>query len=98
MTRFVNALFSKFPQFLRPGRHPKWRETNLAAQVPGWTRFAPARVQLQRQQAIPIASLRSLFETYINETGHAAAEFDPAHKEALFHEFIRWRSQHSEDQ
>jgi TRAP transporter TAXI family solute receptor len=39
VARFVEALNSKFDQFLRPPRHPKWREVNLAAQVPGWTRF-----------------------------------------------------------
>jgi TRAP transporter TAXI family solute receptor len=39
VARFVNALNAKFDAFLRPPRHPKWREVNLAAQVPGWTRF-----------------------------------------------------------
>lgn len=39
LTRFQQALAAKFEQFLRPPRHPKWREVNLAAQVPGWTRF-----------------------------------------------------------
>jgi TRAP transporter TAXI family solute receptor len=40
VARFVNALFEKFPRFQQPPRHPKWREVNLSAQVPGWTRFA----------------------------------------------------------
>jgi len=39
VARFVEAFTSKFPAFLQPPRHPKWREVNLAAQVPGWTRF-----------------------------------------------------------
>jgi TRAP transporter TAXI family solute receptor len=39
VARFVEALRARFPEFLRPPRHPKWREVNLAAQVPGWTRF-----------------------------------------------------------
>lgn len=42
VARFVEAFFAKFPTFLQPPRHPKWREVNLAAQVPGWTRFGPA--------------------------------------------------------
>lgn len=42
VARFVEAFFAKFPSFLQPPRHPKWREVNLAAQVPGWTRFGPA--------------------------------------------------------
>lgn len=42
LVRFQEALAAKFDQFLRPPRHPKWREVNLAAQVPGWTRFGAA--------------------------------------------------------
>ena len=40
VARFVEALVANFDAFLRPPRHPKWREVNLAAAVPGWTRFA----------------------------------------------------------
>ncbi len=39
VARFVEALRERFPDFLRPPRHPKWQEVNLDAQVPGWTRF-----------------------------------------------------------
>jgi len=42
LTRFVEAFNAKFQAFLQPPRHPKWREVNLAAQVPGWVRFQPA--------------------------------------------------------
>lgn len=40
---FVQAFHERFERFLRPPRHPKWREVNLEAQVPGWVRFDPAR-------------------------------------------------------
>jgi TRAP transporter TAXI family solute receptor len=39
VARFVEAFFTRFEEFQRPPRHAKWREVNLAAQVPGWTRF-----------------------------------------------------------
>jgi uncharacterized protein len=42
VSRFIEALQANFDAFLRPPRHPKWREVNLAAEVPGWTRFVPA--------------------------------------------------------
>lgn len=42
VTAFVNAFFENFEAFLRPPRHPKWREVNLAARVPGWTRLRAA--------------------------------------------------------
>lgn len=44
--RFVGALADRFAQFLQPPRHPKWRDVNLTAQVPGWTRFPPAQARL----------------------------------------------------
>jgi TRAP transporter TAXI family solute receptor len=43
VSRFVEAFSARFDAFLRPPRHPKWREVNLAAEVPGWTRFTPMR-------------------------------------------------------
>jgi len=49
VTRFVEAFFANFDAFLRPPRHPKWREVNLAARVPGWTRFEVA------EQRVPTA-------------------------------------------
>jgi len=42
VVRFLERFRSKFPALLQPPRHPKWREVNLTAEVPGWTRFAPA--------------------------------------------------------
>ncbi len=33
--RFVQAFFPKLAEFQRPPRHMKWRETNLAAVLPG---------------------------------------------------------------
>ena len=52
-TRFTEAFFTSMDQFRRAPRHPKWREVNLGAQVPGWTRFPPAAAWLQqhRQEA-----------------------------------------------
>lgn len=41
LLRFVERFTSKFPELLQPPRHPKWREVNLNAQVPGWTKFTP---------------------------------------------------------
>lgn len=48
VNRFTDTFFERFDQFLRPPRHPKWREVNLAAQVPGWTRYPAAIAALER--------------------------------------------------
>jgi hypothetical protein len=48
---FVQTFFSRFPEFLDDSHHPKWREINLAARLPGWQRFGPAERWLQRPSA-----------------------------------------------
>jgi TRAP transporter TAXI family solute receptor len=47
---FVRAFFDNFDTFRKPPRHPKWQEVNLAATVPGWTRFAPAQSWLTQHK------------------------------------------------
>jgi len=42
VAKFIDAFFSKIDRFNSASRHPKWREVNLAAEMPGWTRFKPA--------------------------------------------------------
>ncbi len=43
---FVEAFFDAFDEFQQPPRHAKWREVNLAAEVPGWRRFSTAETWL----------------------------------------------------
>ena len=50
LQRFSRAFTQKFDAFLQPPRHPKWRDVNLSAMLPGWTRFDPA------PQAAPVAA------------------------------------------
>jgi len=56
VARFVDAFFGRFERFQQPPRHPKWKDVNLAAQVPGWTRFAPAQEWLARQSTAGMAT------------------------------------------
>lgn len=49
VSRFIDVFFTKFPEFLKPPRHPKWREVNLSATVPGWSRFKPAQDWLDKR-------------------------------------------------
>jgi uncharacterized protein len=54
VAKFVDAFFSKIDQFNNSSRHPKWREVNLAADMPGWVRYKPAAEWLaaHRNQAV----------------------------------------------
>jgi TRAP-type uncharacterized transport system substrate-binding protein len=49
--QFVREFFSRIDEFRNSARHPKWKDVNLAAEVPGWTRFKPAQDWLDENQA-----------------------------------------------
>lgn len=101
VAHFVEAFFSKFSGFLKPPRHPKWREVNLAATVPGWTRFKPAQDWLDRmapgaapapsgpdgpQAASTEEAVR--FKTFIRQRS-GGAKLSPAELVRLFEEYQR---------
>ncbi|MCK1422913.1 hypothetical protein IVB14_18325 [Bradyrhizobium sp. 180] len=83
---FVQTLFTRFPEFLGDAHHPKWREVNLAALLPGWQRFRPAERWLQ-QQSGGEAALRKAFGRFLE--GKPTA--NPPDREELFRDFLRWR-------
>lgn len=83
---FVQTLFSRFPEFLGDAYHPKWREVNFAAALPGWQRFRPAERWLQRQRSTE-AELRNAFDRFLEEKSIST----PLDREELFQEFKRWR-------
>ena len=90
VSRFVDAFFSRFDEFLQPGRHPKWKEVNLAADVPGWERVKPAQEWLNRTAAAgrPSAQVKS-FEDFMSSRGVAVS---PEQREALFRDFLAWQN------
>ncbi|WP_249151243.1 TAXI family TRAP transporter solute-binding subunit [Bradyrhizobium liaoningense] len=83
---FVQTLFSRFPEFLGDGHHPKWREVNLAALLPGWRRFQPAERWLQ-QQSGGEAALRRAFGRFLEQKPIT----NPPDREQLFQDFMRWQ-------
>jgi uncharacterized protein len=96
--RFVDAFFSRFDEFLRPPRHPKWREVNLTAEVPGWIRFEPARDWLMERLAAGSANAatQGQFDLFLSQTHpSASAQLAESAKESLFQQFLQWSSQHA---
>ncbi len=93
--RFVERLFENFEKFQKPPFHPKWRDVNLAATVPGWKRFSVAETMLEKVTKNKVASpekLNTEFQAFLQRGGtRAVAPTDQASREALFREFMRWR-------
>jgi TRAP-type uncharacterized transport system substrate-binding protein len=92
VARFVEALYTKWDKFLEPPRHPKWKDVNLAATVPGWTRWSVADDMLRklRQDAVAEAPSTSAEFSMFLRTRTAATD-TPEQREALFREFLQWQ-------
>src|ERR1700751_1728012 len=65
LTNFVDAFFTKFPQFQTPPFHPKWKEVSLAAPLAGWTRLPYAQQWLDKHGVEPGQQQR--FEAFLKQ-------------------------------
>jgi uncharacterized protein len=94
-SRFAERLFSQWDQFLAPPRHPKWRDVNLSATVPGWTRHIIAEQMLGRFYGPAAATQEDIsrdFQAFLDRIGTGAPQ-SQTDREALFREFLQWRAQ-----
>ena len=94
--RFVDAFFPKIVEFQKPPRHSKWREVNLAAQLPGWTRFEAAQAWLDSQavQATQASAEKSGGPLTVKMDGVArpgAANGPPKNDAVLYQQFLQWK-------
>jgi TRAP-type uncharacterized transport system substrate-binding protein len=98
VVNFIDVFFTGFQTLLTPGHHPKWGDVNLAAELPGWRRFAPAEQWLQRNMQIANApkpdDLKAMFASFIDEHRHSAggAPMTDKEKEDLFQQYSRWQN------
>lgn len=92
VSKFIDEFFSKFGEFQKEPRHPKWREVNLAAKLPGWQRFSYAEEWLSKNRPAPAAttSLKKDFKKFVVAQG-ARADISQPQLEALFKEFMQWQ-------
>jgi uncharacterized protein len=91
--RFVERLFAKWDSFQVAPRHPKWRDVNLAATVPGWTRWSVAEQMFERMRSGREALSRD-FQSFLGQGGTNTPQSE-ADRDALFRQFLRWREQQS---
>ncbi len=90
--RFTEALFIKWDKFTEPQRHPKWRDVNLAASVPGWTRWGVATEMLKRiQKKDPSVAATSSRERHDPPLPNLTQK----QREMLFRQFLQWEGQRS---
>jgi uncharacterized protein len=97
VANFVDTFFTGFQSLLAPGHHPKWRDVNLAADVPGWKRFPAADQWLKRNATVAKSpepdNLKDIFERFIEERLLAGGrKMSQDQKDELFNQFQRWQS------
>ena len=99
VARFVDAFFSRFEELKQPGFHPKWKDVNIGASVAGWTRFKAAQdwIDNHRQPVVTGSTggsqLQREFTTFATvQGGLSSAQISESQKNALFEEFLKWRS------
>ena len=103
MTKFVREFFGKIDLFQDGARHPKWREINIAADMPGWVRFRPAtewiaenrKVAALQDKGPQLANVKALFEQYLTESwataGKSLSDNDRQELFGQFQEFLAAR-------
>ena len=91
LTNFVDAFFTKFPQFQHAPFHPKWKEVSLAAPLPGWTRLPYAQQWLDSHGVEPLS--RSKFDDFLKQSSAAGKMPSEADKEMLFKQFKAWEAE-----
>src|SRR5262245_8139439 len=94
VARFTESLFTKWDKFREPPRHPKWRDVNLAATVPGWTRWSVADEMLKklRPADAPDQQVASGdFAAFLKTSGVTNANMTQDQRDKLFREFLQWQ-------
>jgi TRAP transporter TAXI family solute receptor len=88
---FVDAFFTKFPQFQHPPFHPKWKEVSLSAPLAGWQRLPAAQQWLDTHGIEPVA--RGKFDDFLKQTSAAGKLPADTDKELLFKQFKAWEAE-----
>ncbi|MGE8941188.1 TAXI family TRAP transporter solute-binding subunit [Leptospira interrogans] len=95
--RFIQMYFEKFETLRKPPYHPKWKEINLAAKVPGWSRYWVAEEMLakvaQETAATAPRPTPAIDPNLARAQAARAAPGNRAEQERLFQQFLEWSKQ-----
>jgi TRAP-type uncharacterized transport system substrate-binding protein len=98
LATFVAAMFGNFQRLLHPPYLPQWRDVNLAAELPGWTRFPPAQDWLARRVTAEAGTgitrpSESEFEAFLAHLREKPSAPSDEQKSTLFQHFLDWRAE-----
>jgi TRAP-type uncharacterized transport system substrate-binding protein len=91
VARHAPAVLSAIARLAVSQRHPKWKDVNLGAALPGWSRVPAADAWLARAFAQRRQALQSEFEEFLQaEKGLKAAGLSDPQRRKLLEEFESW--------
>jgi TRAP-type uncharacterized transport system substrate-binding protein len=88
--RFIEYYFDRFENLHKPPYHPKWKSVNLAANVPGWTRYTVADEKLKQFAAAKAVSKAPTEAPQGRQQAARTGAPDAAEQERLFQQFLEW--------
>ena len=92
VAHFVQAFFDRLRDLQTPPHHPKWRDIDIPAAVPGWTRFAPAEEWIRKAGLDGGGPAR---HANVQEPlpGVTRVVLDSQMRDTLFREFVEYQKQ-----
>jgi TRAP transporter TAXI family solute receptor len=92
---FIVNFFKKFDKLRNPPFQGKWKDVNLAATIPGWTRSDIAEKALTELATGDPSLMREEFNAYLDKRGvtSSLAAKTQAEREDLFQAFLTWRKE-----
>ncbi len=94
LARMTNYLFDRLATLQGPAFHPKWKDVNLNAKVPGLERFPAAQEWLDRANAAKASATQpgTAGNAPSAQAGATLREITPE-DQRLYQEFLEWRRQ-----
>ena len=94
--RFVQYYFDRFENLRKPPFHPKWKEINLAAKVPGWSRYFVAEEMLGKsvskaQQSDATGGIGAPTASALGVADGRGGSRPSADQDKVFQEFLEWK-------
>jgi TRAP-type uncharacterized transport system substrate-binding protein len=87
--RFIQYYFERFESMRKPPYHAKWKEINLAAKVPGWTRYWVAEDMINKMASAD--SSRALTASTSSATSSIGGNGKSNETDPVYREFLEWR-------
>jgi TRAP-type uncharacterized transport system substrate-binding protein len=91
IAKLIPVLFGAMSRLAVAQRHPKWKEVNLGAVLPGWSRAEAAETWLNKALEQQRDVLQELFEAFLRARQQGGSpDLSAAQRKRLFEDFQRW--------